>query len=280
VDCLKSTEKGNMATSLDGFLSGANAPYIAELYARFLESPTSVDQTWVSFFTDLSDDLRAVLDDLEGASWAQSTSSITGYNGSVPADELSNSVVHRPIEGRDQGWPGLGAGLPTMANGPDGRASADRVRQATQDSISALMMVRVYRVRGHLNANFDPLGLEGKALHPELDPKTYGFHEEDMDRPIFINNVLGMETATPRDILKILQQTYCSSIGVQFMHIQRIEERAWIQRRIEGARNQTEFTFKGKRFIYQRLVEAEGFERFLDKKYTGTKRFGLDVAKV
>ena len=265
-----------MATSLDGFLSGANAPYVAELYARFLESPTLVDQTWVSFFTDLSDDLRAVLDDMGGASWASSASSIIGHNGNVVAEELSNSVEQRPNSERSSNLPSLGGDLPTMANGLDGRAAAQKVRQATQDSISALMMVRVYRVRGHLNANFDPLGLEGKALHPELDPRTYGFHEEDMDRPIFINNVLGMETATPREILKILQKTYCSSIGVEFMHIQKIEERAWIQRRIEGARNQTEFTFKGKRFIYQRLVEAEGFERFLDKKYTGTKRFGLD----
>jgi 2-oxoglutarate dehydrogenase E1 component len=276
VDCLESAKKVTMATSLDSFLSGANAPYIAELYARFLKNPTSVDQTWVSFFTDLSDDLRAVLDDQEGASWAPSTSSIIGNNDSVTAEELSNSVEQRLTSGHGLGLLGLETNLPTMAQGLDGRAAADKVRQATQDSISALMMVRVYRVRGHLNANFDPLGLEGKALHPELDPKTYGFHEEDMDRPIFINNVLGMETATPRDILKILQQTYCSSIGVEFMHIQRIEERAWIQQRIEGARNQTEFTFKGKRFIYQRLVEAEGFERFLDKKYTGTKRFGLD----
>ncbi len=265
-----------MATSLDSFLSGANAPYVAELYARFLENPRSVDQTWENFFTDLSDDLQVVLNDMGGASWASSASNVIGYNGSVVAEELSASAVHGPIEGRDQDLRGLGAGLPTMANGLDGRASADKVRQATQDSISALMMVRVYRVRGHLNANFDPLGLAGKALHPELDPKTYGFHEEDMDRPIFINNVLGMETGTPREILKILKQTYCSSIGVEFMHIEEAEERSWIQQRIEGARNQTEFTFKGKRFIYQRLVEAEGFERFLDKKYTGTKRFGLD----
>jgi 2-oxoglutarate dehydrogenase E1 component len=276
VDFLISAEEGTVATSLDSFLSGANAPYVAELYARFLENPRSVDQTWENFFTDLSDDLQVVLNDMGGASWASSASNVIGYNGSVVAEELSASAVHGPIEGRDQDLRGLGAGLPTMANGLDGRASADKVRQATQDSISALMMVRVYRVRGHLNANFDPLGLAGKALHPELDPKTYGFHEEDMDRPIFINNVLGMETGTPREILKILKQTYCSSIGVEFMHIEEAEERSWIQQRIEGARNQTEFTFKGKRFIYQRLVEAEGFERFLDKKYTGTKRFGLD----
>ena len=160
-----------MATSLDGFLSGANAPYIAELYARFLESPTSVDQTWVSFFTDLSDDLRVVLDDLEGASWARSASSIIGHNGSVAAEELSNSVEQKPISERGLGLLSLGTNLPTMAHGLDGRAAADKVRQATQDSISAMMMVRVYRVRGHLNANFDPLGLEEKPYIQNLTLK-------------------------------------------------------------------------------------------------------------
>ncbi len=266
-----------MASPIDSILTGSNATYVAELYARFLENPTLVDQTWVDFFSELADDLSDTKSDLGGASWAPSESAVIGTNGGIYAEEIG-ALQDRAPASQDGGSTAemMGGGLPTMARGLEGRAEAGKVRQATLDSISALMMIRVYRVRGHLNANFDPLGLEGKDLHTELDPKTYGFHEEDMDRPIFINNVLGLETATPREILKILQQTYCGSIGVEFMHIQEPEERAWIQRRIEGARNHTEFTFKGKRFIYQRLVEAEGFEQFLDKKYTGTKRFGLD----
>ena len=266
-----------MASSLDSFLSGTNATYVAELYARFLENPNSVDSGWVKFFTELADDRREVLDELNGASWASAVSGVIGSNGGMSAEDVAASF-DRPAAPGDGPSPAemMGGGLPTMARGLDGRANADKIRQATLDSINALMMIRVYRVRGHLIANFDPLGLEGKALHPELDPKTYGFHEADMDRPIFINNVLGLETATPREILKVLRETYCSSIGVEFMHMQEPEERSWIQRRIEGAHNHTKFTFKGKKFIYQRLVEAEGFEQFLDKKYTGTKRFGLD----
>ncbi|MBP39900.1 MAG: 2-oxoglutarate dehydrogenase E1 component [Chloroflexi bacterium] len=266
-----------MASSLDSFLSGTNATYVAELYARFLENPNSVDSGWVKFFTELADDRREVLDELNGASWASAVSGVIGSNGGMSAEDVAASF-DRPAAPGDGPSPAemMGGGLPTMARGLDGRANADKIRQATLDSINALMMIRVYRVRGHLIANFDPLGLEGKALHPELDPKSYGFHEADMDRPIFINNVLGLETATPREILKVLRETYCSSIGVEFMHMQEPEERSWIQRRIEGAHNHTEFTFKGKKFIYQRLVEAEGFEQFLDKKYTGTKRFGLD----
>ena len=266
-----------MASSLDSFLSGTNATYVAELYARFLENPNSVDSGWVKFFTELADDRREVLDELNGASWASAVSGVIGSNGGMSAEDVTASF-DRPAAPGDGPSPAemMGGGLPTMARGLDGRANADKIRQATLDSINALMMIRVYRVRGHLIANFDPLGLEGKALHPELDPKSYGFHEADMDRPIFINNVLGLETATPREILKVLRETYCSSIGVEFMHMQEPEERSWIQRRIEGAHNHTKFTFKGKKFIYQRLVEAEGFEQFLDKKYTGTKRFGLD----
>ncbi|NQU57353.1 MAG: 2-oxoglutarate dehydrogenase E1 component, partial [Rhodospirillales bacterium] len=181
-----------MASPIDSFLAGSNATYVAELYARFLENPTLVDQTWVDFFSELADDLSDTRGDLSGASWAPSESAVIGTNGGVYAEEIAASLDHTPVS-QDGGSTAemMGGGLPTMARGLDGRAEAGKVRQATLDSISALMMIRVYRVRGHLNANFDPLGLEGKDLHTELDPKTYGFHEEDMDRPIFINNVLG-----------------------------------------------------------------------------------------
>ena len=144
-----SAEEGNVATSLESFLSGTNAPYIAELYARFLENPKLVDKTWEIFFTDLSDDLEAVLNEMGGASWAASVEHIIGYNGNIIAEELSTSLEQKNVGERDQGSYKVDIGLPTMANGLDGRMAADKIRQATQDSISALMMVRVYRVRGH-----------------------------------------------------------------------------------------------------------------------------------
>jgi len=240
-----------MASSIDSFLTGANAPFIAELYGRYLENPGSVDPSWGSFFSDLGDDADSVLVELRGASWA-------------PA---GNRVV-----GADSYGDGAGAAAHAAAvTAPDGD-----VRKATLDSIRALMLIRTYRVRGHLIANFDPLGLEGKKHHPELDPEFWGFTEADMDRPIFINNVLGLETATMREIVQVLRETYCGSIGVEFMHIQHPDEKAWIQQRIESIRNQTQFTQKGKQAILERLIEAEEFERFLHVKYTGTKRFGLD----
>ena len=138
------------------------------------------------------------------------------------------------------------------------------------------MMIRAYRARGHLEAKTDPLNLEKKEEHPELNPEFYGFTKNDYDRPIFIDNVLGIETASLRQILSTLKDTYCGSIGVEYLHIQDPEQKSWIQQRIENIRNQTDFTDKGKEAIYERLVDAESFERFLNKKYTGTKRFGLD----
>ncbi|MGB0196876.1 MAG: 2-oxoglutarate dehydrogenase E1 component, partial [Candidatus Puniceispirillaceae bacterium] len=140
-------------------------------------------------------------------------------------------------------------------------------------------LIRAYRIRGHLIANLDPLALEDKPLHPELDPKSYGFGDDDWDRPIFIDHVLGLETATLTEIIDRLRKTYCGTIGVEFMHIQDPAQKAWIQERIEAIGNHTDFTVKGKMAIYERLVDAEEFERYLHKKYTGTKRFGMDGAE-
>ena len=154
--------------------------------------------------------------------------------------------------------------------------NAGDMRAATLDSLRAVMLIRAYRIRGHLLADLDPLSLETKPLHPELDPATYGFTDADWDRPIFINYVLGLETATLREIVETLRKTYCSTIGVEFMHVQDPAQKAWIQERIEAIGNRTDFTKRGKKAIYERLVDAEQFEKYLHKKYTGTKRFGVD----
>ena len=141
------------------------------------------------------------------------------------------------------------------------------------------MMIRAFRMRGHLHANLDPLGLEPEREKVELLPETFGFTEADLDRPIFIDNVLGLETATIREIVSILKRTYCSTIGFEFMHVSDPDEKAWMQLRIEGPDKSISFTREGKRAILNKLVEAEGFEKFLDVRYTGTKRFGLDGAE-
>jgi 2-oxoglutarate dehydrogenase E1 component len=236
------------------FLSGPNSAFIAELYARYCRSPDSVDASWREFFAGLADEAPAVLRELEGASWApRQTQVILNGHDAEPAPARENGARHLVD-----------------------RADLDQVRAAAADSIRALMLIRAYRVRGHLEANLDPLHLKPRPRHPELDPASYGFGEADLDRPIFIDHVLGLEYATLREIVQVVRETYCGNIGVEYMHIQSPEQKAWIQERIEGIRNQTAFTEKGKRAILERLTAAESFERFLDRKYTGTKRFGLD----
>lgn len=138
------------------------------------------------------------------------------------------------------------------------------------------MIIRAYRIRGHLVADLDPLGLQSEEPHPELDPRSYGFTEADMDRPIFIDNVLGLEVASLREIIDILQRTYCGTFALQFMHISNPEQVSWLKERIEGLGKEIQFTKRGRRAILDKLVQAEGFEKFLHVKYMGTKRFGLD----
>ena len=241
------------------FLFGPNGPFIAELHARFLGDPNSVDPSWQGFFRELNDDARAVIEELRGASWAPKVASPLDGNG-----ELAEA--------------GEGNGTAAVAEGVAGGRdiTAADIRAATIDSIRALMLIRAYRVRGHLQADLDPLGLKPIEPHAELDPRSYGFTEADFDRPIFINKVLGLETATLNEILNAVHETYCGKIGVEFMHIQDPAQKAWIQERIESIHNITEFSEAGRRALLDRLTAAEVFERFLDKKYTGTKRFGLD----
>ena len=150
------------------------------------------------------------------------------------------------------------------------------MQQATRDSVRAIMLIRAYRVRGHLHAELDPLGIYPRPSDEELHPSHYGFTEADWDRKIFLDNVLGLEFGTMREIVAILERTYCQTLGVEFMHISDPTEKAWIQERIEGPDKEITFTREGKRAILNKLIEAEGFEKFLDLKYTGTKRFGLD----
>ncbi len=250
------------ALNLVDFLYSGNQVYLADMYQRFLDDPGSVDPRWQEFFGGLEGDLRELLQEKRGASWAPSRAGIVGNDDLQPmGDRMSRDAGAEAVE-------------PPRVAAP--RMAAGRVREATLDSIRALMLIRAYRVRGHLLAKLDPLGLEARQHHPELDPATYGFQERDMDREIFINYVLGLETATIREIMAILHETYCGHIGIEFMHIQDPDEKAWLQERMETIHNQTHFTPEGKRTILNRLLETEGFERYLDKKFTGTKRFGLD----
>ncbi len=262
--------EANQAFQLSSFLYGGNAAYLEEMYARYQERPETVEPGWAAFFAELKDPKEAVIAEARGPQWQRSDWPVIA-NGEIIAAFDGN---WQPVEQE------VGEKIKAGAQKRGVEVSEQEVFQATRDSLRALMMIRAYRMRGHLHANLDPLGLSGlRDEHNELDPETYGFTEADFNRPIFLDHVLGLEFATISEMLEILRRTYCSTLGVEFMHISDPREKAWIQERIEGPDKGIAFTTEGKRAILNKLVEAEGFETFLNVKYTGTKRFGLDGAE-
>jgi 2-oxoglutarate dehydrogenase E1 component len=237
-----------MATRLEveesAFLYGGNGGFIEDLYGRFLDDPSSIDESWRAYFDQLGAETETL------------------FRQSKAALERERSSVHAA---------------------PSGLIATDvvdlygeRNKRLILEHLRVVMLIRAFRVRGHLLADLDPLGLSRNEPHPELDPANYGFGDEDWDREFFLDNVLGLEKATLRQIVDILRQTYSAKIGVEFMHIQEQDQKAWIQAVMEGSYNLLKPTAEGKKEILQSLTAAEGFERFLNVKFPGTKRFGLD----
>jgi 2-oxoglutarate dehydrogenase E1 component len=251
------------------FLDGANAEYIDQLQARYAADPASVDAGWAEFFRALGDSDMDAKKQANGPSWSRNDWP------PMPVDELTSALTGE--------WPAAAkemksAGPKIAAKAAEAGISLSdaQVQRAVLDSIRALMIIRAYRIRGHLAADLDPLKLVDGSTHPELDPKSYGFTEADMDRPIFIDNVLGLQVASMRQIIDIVKRTYCGTFALQYMHISDPEQAAWLKERIEGYGKEISFTREGRKAILNKLVEAEGFEKFLHVKYMGTKRFGLD----
>src|ERR1700710_1070313 len=265
-----SRQDANAAFALSSFLQGTNATYIDELYARYEKDPSSVDAEWQEFFKSLKDQPADVIKNADGPSWGRDNWPLT------PRDDLTSAL--------DGNWAqvekAVGTKIAAKAQASKGaEVTAADIHQATRDSVRALMLIRAYRMRGHFHAKLDPLGIEPERDREELDPRSYSFTEADYDRKIFLDHVLGLEYATLREIVAICERTYCQTLGVEFMHISNGAQKAWIQERIEGPDKEISFTPEGRRAILNKLVEAEGFEKFCDLKFTGTKRFGLDGAE-
>ncbi len=261
-----SRQDANAAFARTSFLYGGNAAYIEDLYAKFEADPASVEAEWRTFFEALKDEGADVTKAAQGASWKKPNWPVR------PSGDLVSAL--------DGDWAGtekkIGEKISTKAQAKGVDLSPTDVQQATRDSIHALMLIRAYRMRGHFHAKLDPLEIAVEPNETELDPRSYGFEEADLDRKIFLDKVLGLEFASMREIVAILRRTYCQTLGVEFMHISNAAQKSWIQERIEGRDKEITFTREGKRAILNKLVEAEGFEKYLDVKFTGTKRFGLD----
>jgi 2-oxoglutarate dehydrogenase E1 component len=261
-----SRQDANAAFAQTSFLYGGNADYIDALYARFGIDPQSVDPQWQAFFASLKDSERDVAENARGASWKRA-----GWPP-LPRGDLYAALGADGAGAEKE----FGDRLRAKAQAKGVEVAAGEVERAARDSVRALLLIRAFRTRGHLHANLDPLGLEPPRAGEEIDPRSYGFGDADLDRPIFLDHRLGLEFGTLRQIVAILQRTYCQTLGVEFMHISDPQQMAWVQERIEGPDKEITFTREGKRAILNKLVEAEGFEKFCDVKFTGTKRFGLD----
>ncbi|MEM9628354.1 MAG: 2-oxoglutarate dehydrogenase E1 component [Pseudomonadota bacterium] len=237
-----------MATRLEieesAFLYGGNGGFIEDLYSRYLEDPSAIDESWRVYFDDLGAETKQLFRQSREALERRPAPAAMSAAEATPADIVD-------LDG-------------------------ERSKRLILDHLRVVMLIRAFRVRGHLLADLDPLNLSRNDPHPELDPANYGFGEEDWDREFFLDNVLGLEKATLRQIVDILRQTYSAKIGVEFMHIQEQDQKAWIQAVMEGSYNLLKPTDDGKKEILKSLTAAEGFERFLNVKFPGTKRFGLD----
>ena len=257
----------NTAFHASSFMQGHNAEYLEQLYAQYTKDPNAIDAAWVEFFRQMGDATPDVQKEAEGPSWAR-----TDWPP-MPTDDLTGALTG---EWAEIDAKAAGKKIQEKAADTGVQVSEDQIKRAVLDSLRALMLIRAYRIRGHLAADLDPLGMRAASTHPELDPKTYGFTEADMDRQIFIDNVLGLQMASMRQIVEIVKRTYCGTFALQYMHISNPEEAAWLKERIEGYGKEIQFTKEGRKAILNKMVEAEGFEKFLHVKYMGTKRFGLD----
>ena len=253
------------------FLNGANAAFLDSLYAQYLADPASVDESWRSYFAELGEQGLNPTQLGRGPAWKRDQKPAT------PTDDLTTALSGEYAPAA-LGKPGKDKGKAPANQAPAGGAANQTASAESPDaakhSIHAVQMIRAYRMIGHLEADLDPLGIAPRAPQATLDPKHYGFDGAAMDQSIFVDGILGFERASPRQLLDKLRCTYCGRIGYEFMHINDAEQKGWLQKRIENEAIQ--FTPEGKKGILNKLIEAEGFEKFAANRFVGTKRFGLD----
>ena len=232
----------NLDYEKTSFLHKANTSFIEEMYVKFIEGDTTIPQSWKSYFEDLGEDLNDVIKEIEGPNWKPNKIKINLNQQNLNGSQKVNQIN-------------------------------------IKDSIKAIALIRAYRINGHLIANLDPLGMmERKYMH-ELHPEDYGFNKDDFNRKIYLDNYLDRDFASLKEIIKFLKDKYCSSIGVEYMHMTEREEKIWFRERMEKEENKISFTNNGKKAILNKLIQAEGFEKYLALKFVGTKRFGLDGAE-
>jgi len=237
----------NLEYKKTSFLSKSNSSFIEEMYIKYIEKDPSLPASWENYFKTLNEDLNLITKEIEVPIWKKNKKKITSNKKKL---NLETDIV----------------------NNKD-------IEKFKAESIKAIALIRAYRIRGHLIANLDPLGImERKYLH-ELHPADHGFKKEDYNKKIFLHSYLDKGYASINELIPFLKRIYCSTIGIEFMHISDPVEKIWLRERMEKEENQLKFTEQGKKGILSKLIQAEGFEKFLALKFVATKRFGLDGAE-
>ena len=243
------SNKNNTVFEKTSFLQGSNSPFIEDLYLQYLKNPKSIPSSWADFFDGLNEDQNIIKKEILGPSWSpRKKNNIENFlEEELPTNETS--------------------------------ASQKDFEKEKEQSVRAIALIRAYRIRGHLIANLDPLGMmERKYLH-ELHPEDHGFKKEEYNKKIYLHSYMDRNYSTVNEIISFFKKIYCSTIGVEYMHISDPVEKKWFRERMEKRENQLKFTNNGKKAILNKLIQAEGFEKFLAVKFVGTKRFGLDGAE-
>jgi 2-oxoglutarate dehydrogenase E1 component len=247
----------NLEYEKTSFLNKSNSAFIERMYLKFINKEADLPESWKDYFEGIGDELNIVAKEINGPSWGPKKNKVDIDELQKKIDQKENNLENKLVDSSEK------FNYQLLAN-------------SNKDSISAVSLIRAYRLRGHLLANLDPLGMRESDYLDELHPEFYGFKKENYDKKIFLNGVINRKDATIKEILKFLKKTYCGNVGYEFMHISNPDERKWFRDRIEQDTNALEFTKNGKEAILNKLVQAEGFEKFLATKYVGTKRFGLD----
>jgi len=247
------SNKDNLIFEKTSFLHGSNSPFIKELYLKYLNNPKSIPQSWMEFFNGLNEDQEIIKKEILGPSWAPRKKINLEINKILKDKVLSEESID------------------------NGSLNVESISEKEKEqSVKAIALIRAYRIRGHLIANLDPLGIMERKYLEDLHPADHGFKKEDYNKKIYLGAYMEKGYSTINEILSFFRKIYCSTIGVEYMHISDPIEKIWFRERMEKKENQLKFTETGKKAILNKLIQAEGFEKFLAVKFVGTKRFGID----
>ncbi|MDB3897759.1 2-oxoglutarate dehydrogenase E1 component, partial [Candidatus Pelagibacter sp.] len=245
----------NLEYEKTSFLNKSNSAFIEQMYLKFINKDTDLPDSWKDYFEGIGDELNTIANEINGPSWGPK-------KNKVNIDELQKKIDREDVD--------------SISNNLSIKTTHVNSSRSNEDSIKAVSMIRSYRQRGHLIAKLDPLELIKSDYLDELHPESFGFKKEDYDKNIYLGGVTNRENSNIREILGFLKKTYCGPVGYEYMHISNPTERKWFRDRIEKSKDNMNFTKNGKEAILNKLIQAEGFEKFLHTKYVGTKRFGLD----